>query len=445
MRWTYRLPAVIFLAAGVAAAGWWWSRPVPPAVRPLAVVISGDTAGWIVPCGCTSNQSGGLPRRGTFVRDLGDRAEVLYADAGGSAGGDSPYDRFKFEAILRGELLMGLVAHNVGAQEAALGVDSLGRLTGELGVPFVSANVHPTWRALRSHPTCGSSTAAAGGSPLPASYPPDTPARASKWTIRGTVSSGSRLNLPGSTTPCSSWPTCPKTNFAASRRRCPRCRRWLVDRPARASLRVPPDRLLSPRQQTRGKFLVKFDAPTVGKKGWTGEVVELTGQWADDADQVANVREYLNSRWVNATSSRRNPGLAPTIPPGAPAGYRRAGSAACKSCHPSDSINWDGSKHAHAWDSLTRHGNQVDPFCQQCHTTGFGLPGGFVSAIQVGPLGTVGCEELRTARRKPTLTIRSNEPRSQLGTSASPATTARTAQPFPTKSSGRKCDTEPRP
>ena len=27
--------------------------------QPLCVVVSGDTSGWIVPCGCTSNQSGG--------------------------------------------------------------------------------------------------------------------------------------------------------------------------------------------------------------------------------------------------------------------------------------------------------------------------------------------------------------------------------------------------
>ena len=38
--------------------------------RPLVVVASGDTAGWIVPCGCTSNQSGGLPRRATYIEGL---------------------------------------------------------------------------------------------------------------------------------------------------------------------------------------------------------------------------------------------------------------------------------------------------------------------------------------------------------------------------------------
>src|SRR5690349_20754720 len=75
----------------------------PPAPRPLMVVISGDTAGWIVPCGCTSNQSGGLLRRGTFVKEQAAGHDVILADAGGAASGTSPYHQVKFEAILRGE------------------------------------------------------------------------------------------------------------------------------------------------------------------------------------------------------------------------------------------------------------------------------------------------------------------------------------------------------
>ena len=34
----------------------------------LEIIVSGDTAGWITPCGCASNQSGGLSRRNTHCR-----------------------------------------------------------------------------------------------------------------------------------------------------------------------------------------------------------------------------------------------------------------------------------------------------------------------------------------------------------------------------------------
>src|SRR5688572_18323013 len=89
------------------------------------VVVSGDTGGWITPCGCASNQSGGLLRRGTYLEGLKKGGEVMYLDAGGAAGGTSEYHREKFEAILKGEKLMGVAAHNLGKSELALGAGYL--------------------------------------------------------------------------------------------------------------------------------------------------------------------------------------------------------------------------------------------------------------------------------------------------------------------------------
>src|SRR5258708_4651212 len=97
------------------------SRPVAPARdagRGVVLLVSGDTAGWIVPCGCTSNQSGGLLRRGTYARKARGERGLILADVGGAPGGTSPYDRIKFEAILAGESAMGIAAHNLGGPEA---------------------------------------------------------------------------------------------------------------------------------------------------------------------------------------------------------------------------------------------------------------------------------------------------------------------------------------
>src|SRR5258708_2775423 len=88
--WTLWALAAGLLLVGLAAAGAWWMKQ-PSAVqrvgRPVVLVVSGDTAGWIVPCGCTANQSGGLLRRGTYVHQLRQQAEVILADAGGAPGG----------------------------------------------------------------------------------------------------------------------------------------------------------------------------------------------------------------------------------------------------------------------------------------------------------------------------------------------------------------------
>ena len=72
-------------AAGGSRLGGRSARSVPPTTGPVQLIVSGDTAGWIVPCGCTSNQSGGLLRRGTYVASVSGNADVIVADAGGAA------------------------------------------------------------------------------------------------------------------------------------------------------------------------------------------------------------------------------------------------------------------------------------------------------------------------------------------------------------------------
>jgi len=54
---------------------------------------------------------------------------------------------------------------------------------------------------------------------------------------------------------------------------------------------------------------------------------------------------------------------------------------------------WEHSKHAHGLETLKGKGFHVDPTCLQCHTTGYGLPGGFDSVRRsAAALGGVGCE-----------------------------------------------------
>ena len=78
--------------------------------------------------------------------------EVILADVGGAPHGTSPYDRAKFEAILRGEMLMNIAAHNIGAGEARLGPAELRRLAAKLGVPMLSTNVRDRSGRLVAEP-----------------------------------------------------------------------------------------------------------------------------------------------------------------------------------------------------------------------------------------------------------------------------------------------------
>ena len=116
---TFGCLCVLILLAGC--------RRSEPAAKLTQIVISGDTDGWIVPCGCTANQSGGLLRRGTYLASQQEKSTLIYADVGGATPGDSPYQQAKFETILRGEKLMNIAAHNLGKSEIAFGSTILRR------------------------------------------------------------------------------------------------------------------------------------------------------------------------------------------------------------------------------------------------------------------------------------------------------------------------------
>ena len=82
----------------------------------------------------------------------------------------------------------------------------------------------------------------------------------------------------------------------------------------------------------------------------------------------------------------------PPLPPDLPAGYRVAGTAACRDL-PSRRLRiYEHSKHAIAWRTLEERGLHVDPQCQTCHTTATDCPAGFSRSAQSPERTAVGCE-----------------------------------------------------
>ena len=71
------------------------------------------------------------------------------------------------------------------------------------------------------------------------------------------------------------------------------------------------------------------------------------------------------------------------------------GSDACRSCHAAEFESWASHRHARAGETLAGAGKASDTGCLRCHTTGFGLPGGFPrdgTAAAHADLARVGCE-----------------------------------------------------
>jgi hypothetical protein len=360
-------------------------RPAATAARPAYLVVTADTAGWIVPCGCTANQSGGLLRRGTYLAGLRRSADVLYADAGGAPAGTSAYQLAKFQFVLDGEAALGIAVHNLGRGEVALGPAALRAAAAASGVRFISpkaraaADGKPIADAARIVTLAGRRIALVG-----VCSPRYATADVSLDDPRSAIEAAAAAQR-GQFDALVVLAYLPEGELAA-------LADAVIGGPTGQPI-VP--RLLGPTllaaATSKGKFAVRLSMPASG--AWAGQVDELGPSYGDDPAQASNLHAFLAAMRARDLPAA-DTGLAPATPASAPADYRIAGSASCLSCHADSATVWHASHHANAWATLVAKGSEVDPSCQQCHTTGYGLPGGFDrrSAPGAAAVEGVGCE-----------------------------------------------------
>ncbi|HEX4384710.1 MAG TPA: hypothetical protein VH083_17240, partial [Myxococcales bacterium] len=126
------------------------SAPPSTATDKVTLLFAASTAGQLVPCGCSPDQRGGLPRAITYVAGVRKQEpNVLFADAGDllfeSASRPSgqllTQKKLKAQTLAAQEALMGAAARALGPRDLALGgqfaVDSAGP------VPLLDAGVAP--------------------------------------------------------------------------------------------------------------------------------------------------------------------------------------------------------------------------------------------------------------------------------------------------------------
>jgi hypothetical protein len=141
----------------------------------------------------------------------------------------------------------------------------------------------------------------------------------------------------------------------------------------------------------KGKFIARLNAPRGSSERWRGELIEITGQLADHAAQKENLDRFYRLL-AERDFAPGDTSFVEPLPADASGSFHIAGNERCRECHEDDCRLWKDSKHAAAWESLATKGSHVDAYCQQCHTTGYGLPGGFESVRRSPSLVAVGCE-----------------------------------------------------
>lgn len=383
---SYHVSAI--LAAAVLLAG--CSKPSPD----TTVFVSGDTAGWITPCGCTSNQSGGLSRRDTLIQQSRSASPTLALDVGGNVAGDSPYDLTKLKAILRGLNQMKYDAVNLGGPESQFSVAEIRGLQTDLSVPLISTNLKDPAGKLIGKPmanvTVAGQTFAILGVVDPdrvgAAVVADDPFEAIlRWMPK--IKADRIVVL--------AYLDAPKLRELA--KQLPEVDAVIGGPTGQV---VPPTfvgSVLVSSSTNKGKFLLQTAWPALRESSNasanirpTAKVVEVHSQLPLADRQQDNLTAFYAELHktdfapdqTTFISNRLVRDDAPKI----------AGSDSCAACHQVDDSVWHDSRHIHAWSALQQTGAHVDPACQRCHTTGYGDPGGFVSHQASTQRFNVGCE-----------------------------------------------------
>src|SRR5207302_631534 len=165
------------------------AAPKPPAAQPeparqaqsapsdrLTLLFSASVAGQLVPCGCSPDQRGGLPRAVALVRKLRketpglifiDAGDLLFETPSRPAPQLLTQRQLKARTLAQGDELLGAVARAVGERDLALGAAFAKATAGN--VPLLDAGAAPVTGARASILVSGVGIFAAGHEADPAS------------------------------------------------------------------------------------------------------------------------------------------------------------------------------------------------------------------------------------------------------------------------------------
>lgn len=128
----------------------------------------------------------------------------------------------------------------------------------------------------------------------------------------------------------------------------------------------------------RAAYGVQGGVPDIFVIDAGGAVVNRVQGWRDDRDPA------LLRMWLARIAGQKVPMLLHST------GY--SGSDACAVCHERETDSWLLTRHAHAFDTLVKHGADARPDCVGCHVVGFDAAGGYSISPRTPDLENVGCE-----------------------------------------------------
>lgn len=301
----------------------------------------------------------------------------------------------KLDAIVKGEMEMGLAVHNIGRSELALGPDVLKTMMTESAVPFISANIKdkdgqpiaPAHRVV----SVDQHRFAVIGVLAPKFKTVGVKISDPKQAVLDEVG-----KIGGDVDAIIVLAYLEQEALEQLAQQVPEVDLVLGGPTGQTMTPQKPAATWLASTTNKGKFVIHFRYTPQQAQRWSGQILEVSDDYLENSDQLDNLKafyELLGEADLVATET----GLKRQIKRQQIHGKQFAGNQNCQSCHVQDCSHWSSTKHAHAWETLTNKLSHVDPYCQQCHTTGYGQSGGFFSIAQSKTMVNVGCESCHGA------------------------------------------------
>lgn len=386
-RWKLKVACLLLIAAVTAPAA---SYARPP---DLTIFFSSDTQGMLRRCGCSEGQMGGLSARTAYIKSNGVAGKTLVLDAGDTffdgmdvPAGMSDFYSLKGHAILDSMRQAGYAAAAVGEYDLALGTDFLGRLSAARDVPFLAANIKAAGSNKNMfNPGLVNSVggvSVAVTAVLDDEFPYESfngrfkdiivtdPASAAKAFLGKSGRAGTlniilaHLSVKDLHKFSKSVPEADIIIEGHSQE--------VLDKPEKEGNTLIVKGFYRGKQIGRLDLWLNLDKSgrLTGKKvrDFRYQTISLDESLPPDPDVeriIAGFRESLRARDYSPAYTEQDGAGSYT------------GASGCRACHEKEYINWSSTAHARAFPTLVKTGDQYDPECLSCHTTGYGFKSGY--------------------------------------------------------------------
>ncbi|MGV3616808.1 MAG: multiheme c-type cytochrome [Fimbriimonas sp.] len=381
------------LAGSLAALTYGCHAPSP---SKLTLFVSGDSRGYLEPCGCRRDQAGGLPGRARAIHEVAEDGRVVF-DVGNMTSGTRDYEMLKMKYLMEGMELIGYDAVNLGENEAELDLEKLRSVLKSSPLPFVSANVvakedkKPLTERYRIVQRGGTKIGVIGVTSCdPMDAGPGVEVRPVIETLAEVIPEVKAKSDYLVVLAFSDEETLKEIANKFHEVNC--VLGGDVPQPSGAVATV--NRASVFNVTDNGKVIGRLDLVSDGGgyRVATSKAIKIAADKQTPPKEIgkllANFKNELRDRRYEFASVEGMERIEAT----SGTANEFVGDQACVSCHAQAHTTWKESGHGHALATLKKVNSEFDPECLKCHTVGYGLSSGYIDELKTKQLANVQCE-----------------------------------------------------